>query len=114
MKHFAPSAESDEVVRGAASPVRVAAGRAHEMIAYLSILATSLAAFAGAPVWAVLPGAMVLLAISLAEQRKFSTRFAAIGASYMLTMAAWQSAGEALITAGAAYGLGALLRFARS
>ena len=81
------------------------------MIAYLAILATSLAAFAGAPMWAVLPGALVLLSISLLEQRKLSARFAAIGASYMLTMAAWQSAGEALMAAGAAYGLGAVLRF---
>lgn len=81
------------------------------MIAYLAILATSLAAFAGAPVWAAFPGAVLLFSLSLAEQRKFSARFAAIGASYMLTSAAWQSAGEALIAAGAAYGLGAALRF---
>lgn len=80
------------------------------MIAYLSILATSLAAFAGAPVWAVLPGTLVLLSISLLEQRKLSARSAAIGASTMLTMAAWQSAGEALFAAGAAYGLGAVVR----
>lgn len=82
------------------------------MIAYLSILFTALAAFAGAPLYAILPGAAVLLSISLREQRKLSPRFAAIGASYMLTMAAWQSAGEALIAVGAAYGLGAVVRAA--
>ena len=81
------------------------------MIAYISILFTALAAFAGAPVYAILPGAAVLLSISLLEQRKLSPRFAAIGASYMLTMAAWQSAGEAFMAAGAAYGIGALVRF---
>jgi hypothetical protein len=110
MKHFTATAESGEA-QPAALLVRVAARRAHPMIAYLSILATSVAAFAGAPMWAVLPGAIVLLSLSLIEQRKLSSRFAAIGASYMLTMAAWQSAGEALIAAGAAYGLGAVTRF---
>lgn len=84
--------------------------RAQGALAYLSILATSVAGFAGAPIWAVLPGALVLLTISLVEQRKLSARFAAIGASYMLTMAAWQSAGEALVASGAAYGLGAVIR----
>lgn len=84
--------------------------RAQGVTAYLSILATSLAAFAGAPMWAIVPGTLVLLTISLVEQRKLSPRFAAIGASYMLTIAAWQSAGEALIATGAAFGLGALSR----
>ena len=81
------------------------------MIAYLAILTTALAAFCGAPVYAVIPGAAVLLAISLKEQRKLSSRFAAIGSSYMLTMAAWQSAGHALMAGGAAYALGSMLYF---
>ena len=80
------------------------------MIAFLAILSTALAAFAGAPVWAVVPGTLVLLTISLLEQRKLNARFAAIGASYVLTMAAWESAGNALMATGAAYGLGFILR----
>ena len=80
------------------------------MIGFLAIFATSIAAFAGAPVWAIVPGALVLLMISILEQRKLSTRFAAIGASYMLTMAAWESAGNALVATGAAYGLGTVVR----
>ncbi len=79
------------------------------MMAYLAILSTALAAFFGAPVWAVVPGAAVLFSISLSEQRKLSARFAAIGSSYMLTMAAWQSAGHALMATGAAWGLGAFV-----
>lgn len=80
------------------------------MIAYLAILFTALAALFGAPVWAVLPGAAILFSISLREQRKLSSRFAAIGASHVLNMAAWQSAGNALMACGAAWGLGAAMR----
>lgn len=80
------------------------------MIAYLAILTTALAAFCGAPIWAIIPGAGILLAISISEQRKLSSRFAAIGSSHILLMAAWQSAGHALIASGAAYGLGLLAR----
>ena len=80
------------------------------MIGFLSIFVTSLAAFAGAPVWAMVPGVLVLLTLSIIEQRKLSTRFAAIGASYMLTMAAWESAGNALVATGAAYGLGMVVK----
>ncbi len=82
------------------------------MIAFLAILATSLAAFAGAPVWAVIPGVLVLTTISILEQRKLSARFAAIGASYMLTMAAWESAGNALLACGGAYAVGTIVRIA--
>ena len=82
------------------------------MIAYLAILTTALAAFCGAPVYAVIPGAAVLLAISLKEQRKLSSRFAAIGSSHVLHMAAWQSAGHALMAGGAAYAIGAASRLA--
>lgn len=79
------------------------------MIAYLAILTTALAAFLGAPVYAIIPGAAVLLAISVNEQRKLSSRFAAIGSSHILAMAAWQSAGHALMASGAAYALGCCL-----
>jgi hypothetical protein len=79
------------------------------MIAYLAILTTAIAAFCGAPIWAIIPGAGILLAISVSEQRKLSARFAAIGSSHMLVMAAWQSAGHALMACGAAWALGAVV-----
>jgi hypothetical protein len=109
MRHLSTVAESPDT-QPAANHVRVAAGRALGMIAFLAIFATALAAFAGAPVWAVVPGTLVLLTISLLEQRKLSARFAAIGASYVLTMAAWESAGNALMATGGAYALGAVTR----
>lgn len=76
------------------------------MLAYFAILGTALAAFFGAPIWTTLIGASVLVAMSVTEQRKLATRFANIGASHVLAMAAWQSAGHALIASGAAYALG--------
>ena len=81
------------------------------MLAYFAILFTAVAAFFGAPVWAILPGAAVLLSISLKEQRKLSARFAEIGSSYVLHMAGWQSTGHALAATSAAYGLGIALYF---
>ena len=110
MKTLAGTRESVERHPRAALNVRVAARRAHGMIAYLAILSTALAAFAGAPLWAVMPGTLVLLTISLVEQRKLSSRFAAIGQSHMMTAAALESSANALMATGAAYGLGLLVR----
>lgn len=75
-------------------------------LAFSAIFATAVAAFAGAPLWAVVPGTLVLLTISLLEQRKFNERFAAIGASYVLRMAAFESATSALMATGGAYVVG--------
>lgn len=80
------------------------------MIAYLTILSTALAAFLGAPIWSVALGAMVLLATSIGAQRKLSTRFASIDTGNVLTMAAWQCAGNAFLASGAAFVLGSLVR----
>lgn len=82
------------------------------MLAFTSILLTALAAFAGAPLWVVGIGAAALFWISLREQRKLASRFADLGASHMLTMTHWQSAGHAVLASGAAFGLGALSRLA--
>lgn len=82
------------------------------MIAYLAILTTALAAFFGAPVWTVLIGAGVLVAISVSEQRKLAERFVNIGASHVLAMAAWQSVGHALMASGAAFAVGIISRLA--
>ncbi|MBS0268287.1 MAG: hypothetical protein JSS54_04805 [Proteobacteria bacterium] len=82
------------------------------MIAFSAVLLTALAAFAGAPIWAALIGAAVLFSISLREQRKFAARFSNIGASHVLTMAHWQSAGHAILASGAAFGIGMISRWA--
>jgi hypothetical protein len=79
------------------------------VVAYCAILFTALAAFCGAPIWTALIGASILLAISVSEQRKLAARFAQISASHVLTRAAWQQAGNALIASGAAWGLGAIV-----
>ena len=82
------------------------------MIAYCSILAVAVAAFFGAPIWAMIPGAAILTAISLREQRQLSARFAAINASHVLDMANWQSVGDAVLASSAAWALGAGMRLA--
>lgn len=80
------------------------------MIPYFAILTTAIIALFGAPIWAILPGASILLAISINEQRKHASRFAAVGSSYVLQMAIWQSAGHAVLASGAAYAIGAFSR----
>ena len=82
------------------------------MLAFTSIFLTALAAFAGAPIWVAVIGAAVLFSVSLREQRKFAARFARLGIANVLTMAQWQSAGHALLASGAAFGVGALSRWA--
>ena len=79
------------------------------MLAFTSILFTALAAFVGAPIWVALLGAGVLFSISLREQRRLSVRLVAMGYGYALTVAARQSAGNALVASGAAWSLGAAL-----
>ena len=86
--------------------------RGNIIIAYLAILSTAIAALFGAPVLAILPGAAVLLSLSLREQRKLSDRFAAIGSTHILDMAGWQSAGHAVAACGAAYIIGLVTRLA--
>jgi hypothetical protein len=110
MARFQQQADSVDTAISRSSPVRVAARWVLDMIAYLAILSTALAAFAGAPLWVVAPSALVLLTLSLVEHRKLSGRFAAIGANQMLEMATWQSAGNALMATGGAYVLGCIIR----
>lgn len=76
------------------------------MIAYLTLLGTALAAFAGAPVWTALIGAAVLLAISFSGRRRLTERFAQVGHLEVLHMAMWQSAGHALLASGLIYLVG--------
>jgi hypothetical protein len=80
------------------------------MIPYLAILMTAIVALFGAPIWAIVPGASILLAISVIEQRKSAERFAEMSANYLLDMAAWQSVGQAVLASGAAYAVGAISR----
>ena len=84
------------------------------MLAFTSILLTALAAFAGAPIWIALIGAAVLFSVSFREHRRLAGRFANLGATHVLTMAMWQSAGHALLASGAAFGLGVISRWALS
>jgi hypothetical protein len=79
------------------------------MLAYLAIVSTSAAAFFGAPVWAFLIGTALLMLLSAIEHRKLGMG-AARNSPALVSWAAWQSAGHAMLAAGAAYGLGYVTR----
>ncbi len=78
------------------------------MIAYVAILVTAAAAYAGAPVWIALISASALYALSRTAQRRFAARFANIGSTQLALAAGWQTAGSALLASSAAYGFGRL------
>jgi hypothetical protein len=81
------------------------------MLAYCTIVATSIAGYLGFSWPAFLCGGGMLALISILEQRKLRARFAAIGATDMLAMAGFASLGYSVLAAVAAYGLGVLTRF---
>lgn len=80
------------------------------MFAEFTILAIALAAFVGAPLWAIVPAAFLLLAIFIFEQRKSIANLAASGTSEMLMATAWVGLRKAFLASGIVYGVGALAR----
>lgn len=81
-------------------------------IAYLTILATALAGLAGAPFWAAIVCGCLLALISIVEQQRLAARFAALGESYILTLAGLTSLGNGLVAGGAAYAFGLITGWA--
>lgn len=79
-------------------------------MAELTIVATALAAFLGAPLWTIIPAAAVLLAIFVFEQRKSLPDEASLGVPQALVAAARKSARQAVLASGAVYGVGAVAR----
>ena len=80
------------------------------MIAYLTIVTTAFAALAGAPWWAAVVCGCLLALISISEHQKLASRFEAMGASRVLSMAGMASLGNGMMAGGAAYVGGWLLR----
>ena len=80
------------------------------MIAYLTIVTTAFAALAGAPWWAAVVCGCLLALISISEHQKLASRFEAMGASRVLSMAGMASLGNGMMAGGAAYEGGWLLR----
>lgn len=76
------------------------------MIAYLAILATAFAGMAGVTWWTAVVCGCLLTLISITEQQKLASRFEAIGATHILSAAAFASLGNGLMAGGAAFLLG--------
>jgi len=81
------------------------------MLAYLTILTTTLSALAGAPWWAAIACGCLLALISIAEQQRTGGRIAVVGQSGVLATAGLASLANGLAAGGAAYAGGWLLRF---
>lgn len=79
-------------------------------MAELTIVATALAAFLGAPLWTIIPAAAVLLAIFVFEQRKSIPGLVRLDSSQALMAAARKGARQAVLASGAVYGIGAIAR----
>lgn len=76
------------------------------MVSYSIIVSTAFAGVAAAPWWFVVISGCALSLVSIWEQQKLRARFAAVGASEVLTASALASLATACITAGIAYVLG--------
>ncbi len=81
------------------------------MLAYLTIVATAFASLLGAPWWVALIGGTVLASMSIFEQQKLRTRFAAVGANDMLAMAGLASLANGWMAGAAAWALGVGTKF---
>jgi hypothetical protein len=84
--------------------------RAQHYLAAAALAGCVLAGLAGLSVWSFLVGAACLSLISLWDQEKLRSRFAAVGATSMLAVANLASVADSLLVSGAAWCLGAVFR----
>ena len=86
--------------------------RAKGALAAGLVLCSALAGLLAAPFWSFLLAGSGLALTAIWEQRMLRVRFATVGASEMLAMAHLASIANACFTAGAAWGVGVILRLA--
>lgn len=79
------------------------------MIIYAALVLTSLSAMLGAPWWVALVSGTAISLLSIGEYQKLRARFAAVGATDMLTTSALAGFATACISAVAAFALGRLV-----
>ena len=84
--------------------------RAQHYLAVAAVAGCVLAGLIGLSVWSCLIGGLCLSLISLWDQEKLRSRFAAVGATSMLAMANLASVADSLLVSGAAWCLGAGFR----
>ena len=82
-----------------------------QTIAFLVILATSVAALFGVHWTICVASGLILALISLYEHRQYRARFAAVGMTEVFQSFAFSNAGVGLVAATLAFGLGTSVRF---
>jgi hypothetical protein len=81
------------------------------MLSFSAILFTTLGGFLGAPIWVAVAGASILLLVSLFLHEQIYTAYETRTNRVAQTLLLSGSLVNAAMTAGAAFGLGQLLRF---
>ena len=84
------------------------------MLGYLTIFATAVLGYLGAPWWTLLGGAAVLSALAAFDLRPFRSRLSTIGALYLVEQAVYARMAHSALAAVAAFAWGALIRLAIS
>lgn len=80
------------------------------MLAFLTILAATLAGYAGVEPWAIAAAAMGLASISYTQNQKLYERGNALGFSQIVESTLLRSLLNAFVASGAGYGLGLMVR----
>lgn len=111
MRELTAPRESALLALWAALLVRVAAERARFFMGYLAIFAAALSGFSGIGVWAIAAAAIALASSSHAEYSALYRRGRQLGLTQVVQSAVLQSFVNALMAAGAAYGVGVFVRW---
>ena len=82
----------------------------HSPTAFLAVLGTAICALVGVPWFGLIAGASVLALLSITEHREYRSRFAEVGMVDAYRAFAWSNVGTSVVAAGAASGLGMLVR----
>jgi hypothetical protein len=76
------------------------------LAAYTFIIVSAAVGYFNGPWWTALPCGMALASLSIAEQQKLRSRFAAVGSSEVLMVAGLAGFANALLIAGGAHVMG--------
>jgi hypothetical protein len=80
------------------------------MLAYVTILATAISGFAGAPIWVVLIGAVALATLSYAEHYMLYQRSSELGLTDLIDTTLLGSLFNGFAACAMGYGMGVVLK----
>jgi hypothetical protein len=81
-------------------------------LAFICIISVATIGYFNGTPWSIVFAALALALMSIAEQQKLRARFAAVGATDVLTLAGLASLVNACLAAGAAYIMGRVIGWA--